>query len=371
MLLAYHPVANVNPYQTLVYRRFAESGVGVLPLFDADDSMSLAAMARLGVPVAFHLHWTSWVLKGATSPQEAEARVDRTIEWLDRLSASGIALVWTIHNVLPHDVIFESAQSRLQQWLAHHADVVHVMNAGTVSAARHVMDVPVEKTLLVPHPSYVGAYPDLYSRDQARAILNLDPDEIVYVIAGALKAYKGIGRLIPALDGLGANPPRRLLVVGKPDESSEADAFVRDCVQHSRVLIDSRTVPDSSMALYLRAADLAMLPYERTLNSGAMLLALSFGLPIIAPATGAMAEILTEDCAEIYDPATPVGFEVALQKADRLLGGEAGAAARRLADRFDADSLSRQFAHGLRRRLTEAARNRDAAGGLLEQGMEH
>lgn len=371
MLLAYHPVANVNPYQNLVYRRFAESGIGVLPLFNADDSMSLAAVARLGVPVAFHLHWTGWMLTGAASTQEAETRVDRTIEWLDRLSASGIALVWTIHNVLPHDVVFESAQSRLQQWLAQHADVVHVMNAGTVSAVSHIMDVPVEKTLLVPHPSYVGAYPDRYSREQARSILNLDPDEIVYVMTGALKAYKGIGRLIPALDGLGANPPRRLLVAGKPDDSSEAVAFVRECARHPRVLIDSRTVPDSAMALYLRAADLAVLPYERTLNSGAALLALSFGLPIIAPARGGMAEILTDDCAEIYVPATPDGFEVALQKADRLLGAEAAAAARRLADRFDADSLSRHFAHELRRRLTEAAGNGGAASRPVEHRMEH
>jgi glycosyltransferase involved in cell wall biosynthesis len=354
MLLAYHPVANVNPYQTLVYRRFAESGIGVLPLYDAEDSMSLAALARLGVSVVFHLHWTNWVLKAATSAEEAEALVDRAVEWLDRLRTNGIALVWTIHNVLPHDVVFKSAEARLQQWLAHNVDVVHIMHAGTVSAVSHIMDVPVEKTLVIPHPSYVGAYPDLYSKEQARAILNLDPDEIVYVIAGALKAYKGIGTLLPALDGLGADPPRRLLVAGKPDESNEARAFVRECTNHARVLIDSRTVPDSIMSLYLRAADMAVLPYARTLNSGAVLLALSFGLPIIAPALGAMAEILTDECAEIYDPSTPDGLEVALQKADRLLDAEAGAAARRLADRFDADALSRQFAQGLRRRLTRS-----------------
>jgi glycosyltransferase involved in cell wall biosynthesis len=43
-----------------------------------------------------------------------------------------------------------------------------------------------------------------------------------------------------------------------------------------------------------RAADLVVLPYRETLNSGTAMLALSFDRPVLAPALGALSELGTE-----------------------------------------------------------------------------
>jgi glycosyltransferase involved in cell wall biosynthesis len=351
IMLAYHPVANVNPYQALTYRRFGESGIGVLPLYDREWAGSLASLRSFGVRVALHLHWTSWVLDGAVSELDAQERVHDAIGWLDELRKAGIALIWSLHNILPHDVVYREAQVRLQQWLVDNADVVHVLNGHTVDATAHLLTIQPAKVLHGPHPNYRGAYPDFLSREQARGMLGLDPDEIVYVMVGAIKAYKGISRLLPALDQLPTDPPRRLLVAGKADSSVAAEQFVAECRRHARVLIDNRTVPEGDMQIYLRAADVAVLPYQQTLNSGAALLALSFGLPVVAPAVGDLAETLTEDCAELFDPGQVDGFQAALTRSDRLLGPDARLAAVARAEQFDPDVLSRALARELRRRL--------------------
>jgi hypothetical protein len=53
-------------------------------------------------------------------------------------------------------------------------------------------------------------------------------------------------------------------------------------------------VPVDDMQLYLNAADLVVLPYGETLNSGAAILALSFDRPVLGPDRGAFAELASE-----------------------------------------------------------------------------
>ncbi len=47
-------------------------------------------------------------------------------------------------------------------------------------------------------------------------------------------------------------------------------------------------VPDDRLDLFLNAADRVVLPYTEILTSGAAILAMSFGRPIIAPDRGAL-----------------------------------------------------------------------------------
>lgn len=353
MLLAYHPVANVNPYQSLIYGRFAECGVGVLPLYDRADASSLACLQGFDIPVVLHLHWTAWVLSGAVDERDARARVDQAIAWLEGLKQSGIRLMWSIHNILPHDIVFVRQQTRLQQWLVDHADVLHVLNQNTPQAVQHIMTIPPHKMIYAPHPNYIGAYASSITREQARMALGIDVDEIVYVMVGAIKAYKGIGHLIDAVERLGTTPPRRLLVAGKSDGGASAADFVRECRRHPRILIDDRRIAENEMQIYLRAADIAVLPYQRALNSGAAMLSLSFGIPVVAPAVGALVEVLSDDCGELFEPGDVEGFINALRKADRLITKEARIAAVAAAKKYDPAEISRAFALELRRRFVE------------------
>ena len=102
---------------------------------------------------------------------------------------------------------------------------------------------------------------------------------------------------------------------------------------------------------YLNAADIAVLPYRRSLNSGVLLLAMSFGLPAIVPALSSTREVITEDFAVTFDPGHSDDLLRAMRTSDRLLNPAARAAARARAEAFNANTLSAHFFSELRLRL--------------------
>jgi glycosyltransferase involved in cell wall biosynthesis len=76
-------------------------------------------------------------------------------------------------------------------------------------------------------------------------------------------------------------------------------------------------VPNDALEIYLNAADVFVLPVCSIFNSGSILLAMSFGLPCIAPRLGGLPETLREDGSLLYDPTQPDGLLAALQLAIR------------------------------------------------------
>jgi glycosyltransferase involved in cell wall biosynthesis len=105
------------------------------------------------------------------------------------------------------------------------------------------------------------------------------------------------------------------------------------------------------MQLFLRAADVAVLPYPGALNSSALMLALTFGLPAIVPSGTGLADEVGPAFASVYDPTRPDGLRDALERAGALATPEARAAAvASVADRPPA-AISHRFALALRERL--------------------
>jgi beta-1,4-mannosyltransferase len=119
------------------------------------------------------------------------------------------------------------------------------------------------------------------------------------------------------------------------------------CLLDPHVVLRPVAVPDGEMQYYLRAADIAVLPYHRGLNSGVLLLALSFGLPVVAPENLVTGEITTPGAARTFRPEDPGGLTSALAAADDLLTPEARAEALRIARRYDPGEIAERFASAL------------------------
>ena len=166
----------INPYQALLYRRTLTAGIAPVPMGTLDGLEPLTNVAPSlvanGVTPALHLHWLNRITRNATDAAHAEAEVQAFLARLDAFLAAGGRLVWTAHNVLPHDSRYPAADTVLRQGLADRAALVHVVAGGTAEAIgdRYTLPPP-ERVVHVPHPSYRGAYPEGPDRDQAR----LDP----------------------------------------------------------------------------------------------------------------------------------------------------------------------------------------------------
>jgi hypothetical protein len=73
------------------------------------------------------------VAQVVVDPDEAPARLKAFKELLLDVKARGGHLVWTVHNVLPHDVRHRDVEIELLTFLAEHAELVHAMGDATVS----------------------------------------------------------------------------------------------------------------------------------------------------------------------------------------------------------------------------------------------
>jgi glycosyltransferase involved in cell wall biosynthesis len=275
------------------------------------------------------------------------------VSGIDRYLDAGGRLVWTVHNIIPHGAEFEREEAALSSDIVDRCAAVHVMSASTPRLVAEWFAIPAAKVLEVPHPSYAGAYEDVVSREQARHELGIAPDEIVHVVVGAIKPYKGLNELLDAWDAMAADDvPRRLVIAGGPtDEPGVSDVLERAAI-HPTVLIHARKIPGAEMQNFLRAADVAVLPYLRSLNSGALMLALTFGLPVVVPAGGGLAEVVDERTARTFEPGDANSLVAALRAADGLVTEEARAEAAAIAAARRPGPLSDRFGAGLRSLLS-------------------
>jgi glycosyltransferase involved in cell wall biosynthesis len=73
-------------------------------------------------------------------------------------------------------------------------------------------------------------------------------------------------------------------------------------------------VADGDVQVYMNACDVVVLPYRKTLSSGAALLAMSFARACVAPAQGSLSDVLDPAGAFLYDPDSEGGLPDALRR---------------------------------------------------------
>jgi beta-1,4-mannosyltransferase len=366
VVLGYYPVSWDNPYQSLLYSRFIEQGIAAVPLDDLAQLDDLVALHALGARVVLHHHWTNQILAKVTTDVAAEEATRAFLARIDDFLSAGGKLVWTIHNDLPHETRMPDREAELRRGIVKRATAVHVLAERTRELVAPWYDVPKAKIVHSPHTNYIGAYEDHVSRDDARFRLGLGPDEIVYAFVGAIRAYKGLTELLDAFDlVLERNDgPRTLLVAGWPGKDAEVVEFLNRCAGHPHVLVHPRKIASDEMQLFLRAADLAVLPYSRALNSAVLMLAFSFGLPVVAPRLGGIEELVTPEVARTFRPADVASLADAIAAGEELRTPGAREAALRIARRYDPAAISTRFARDLRERLSEPSILPTAAAAL-------
>lgn len=342
-VLVHTPQARANPFADLL--NGALPAVGVIPVPAVDPAAAAALAGRLAglsggaVGCVVHLHWLHRVTTRAADEAGAERAVRTAVATLAAARANGARVLWTVHNVGPHRSRHPRAEALLRREVAGLADLVHVMNPRTAELLAHTTPLDPDRVRVLPHPSYLGAYPDTVSGARARQLLGIPRDATVLVVFGRIQAYKGLDVLADAFDRLAADEPGRyrLLVVGAVDgvgpgpvrpRPGPADPGVRDLLarfaRHPDVVCHPLPVADAEVQVVLRAGDLAVVPNLVPLNSGAELLAQSFDLPVVT--TGEVSP--DADWGVPAPPGDVDGLLAALRTALRRFTGPGAPAAR-------------------------------------------
>jgi len=350
-ILAYYPVNRGNPFQALLYSRLGDAGLTPVPTYDVDTTLQVArATQQSGLELVVHIHWLNVVMAKAEDEAEATVRMKEYLERVHALADLGARLIWTVHNILPHETRFPSLEASLRQSIVDVVERVHIMSPRTRELVSPWFDIPEEKVLAVPHPAYHGVVPSWMSRQQARMELGLAPDVMAFLLVGRVQPYKGLTELLDAFDALCEREPGRyaLLVAGPPNQEDESLEFRERLLAHPAAHAALRKVPDDELQVFLRAADVAVLPYRQSLNSGALALALTFGLPVVIREDSGEACRVRPSYGICYPGNGTESLLEALIQARRLLTPQARAAASAAAARIAPDRVSGAFAAAIR-----------------------
>lgn len=270
--------------------------------------------------------------------------------FLKVLRRMGKRVVVTAHDVIPFD-----ARPSDIPWLRRlyaEADRLIVHTQDSKNILMSTFGVPDERIRAIPHGPFLR-FADEQAQPQAtaRQRLDIDGDAGVVLFWGQIKAVKGLEYLIRAFHKVAAQHPHALLLVAGPEWKESFDrygALTREMGLADRVMARIEYVPDEEVGAYFSAADVVVLPYTESYQSGVLYMACSFSKPVVASAVGGLAEVVEDGVTgRLVPPGEPESLAEALlhMLGDLDRAREMGKRGRRLVEtKFGWASIAQQTA---------------------------
>jgi beta-1,4-mannosyltransferase len=349
---SFPPVLETNAYQRLLYGHLAPYGIDVVPPSRLRAGWLRRSRGKVDV---LHFHWLQpYYSRPAGSPAVRSFLTGvRLALFAGRLGLArflGYRIVWTVHQPIPHESETPHLDRLAALAVSRAAHVLHVHDRATADRTRRLLRLKGDRFEIVPHGSYVGVYPTGRPAGDVRAELGISEQAFVFIAFGLLRKYKDIDVLLDAFGGL--DDERAVLVVaGLALDDDVAASIERAAQADSRIKPLLRFIPDEDVAELYGASDAAIVSRADGGTSGALVLALSLGVPVIAAATETYRE-LTDDgrAGWLFDPADGDGLRAAL--AEAVSSPESverkGAAALRIAQELAWPALAPRLARMLR-----------------------
>ncbi len=308
----------MNPYVRLL--REALSECGVVCSIAGGLSPRLVRTWRAGVPppdgretaYVLHLHWLELLY---SSPRFGSSlrRLATVLLGLVWAKLGGFGIVYTVHNLRPHERAFPALDEVANRMVYALASAVHVHDKETAIGVERNYGFR-NKVHVIPHGSYVGAYPNHCTGQEARERLGLPGHAFVYLFLGQIRRYKGVEGLLNAFNRL-SDGTSCLVLAGNVHDPEYAADLVQLTGGKKGIRAWLQYVPDADVQYFMNACDVCVLPYREVTTSGAAILAFSFGKPIIAPALGGFVELSAQGRGILYCPQDSDGLLKALRQA--------------------------------------------------------
>jgi beta-1,4-mannosyltransferase len=315
----------MNPYVRLLQETLLQTGIpcsladGLSPrlvrLWQEDSpagEVTGPPSASTEPKLVLHLHWLELLYHTPTWLRSSRL-LTAVLSGLRSTKATGGRVVYTVHNLTPHEQAFPVLDRLANRLLFSWADALHVHDE---EARKQVGQIyGRDKGIhVIPHGSYIGAYPNECTKQEARARLDLPESTFVFLCLGQIRRYKGIENLWQAFSQLG-DGTSRLVIAGNVHDAQYGQELAQAVEGQKGIHLSFQYVPDTQVQYFMNACDVCVLPYRDVTTSGAAILAFSFGKPIIAPALGGFVELAAEGRGIVYDPAAPDGLLGALREA--------------------------------------------------------
>jgi beta-1,4-mannosyltransferase len=310
-----------NPYTELLYDSLRARGVHVVRF----DRRSL-----LKAPSIVHVHWPEFMV----SRESRRAYVRDAIKLLLLLRWArlrGTILVWTGHNLRPHERRFPTLDHFYMKMFCRQVDVLLTLTAASrtcLTQAYPALERAQHAVTL--HGSYKGTYRQLQDKGQVRQRLGIPAERAVLLVLGQVRPYKNLEPMIAEFRS-NATDEVSLAIAGEPSGPELATRLRLAAAESLRIHLDLHRLSKTEVADWVAGCDAlaALHDSDSVLNSGAAILALSFDRPVLlqhSPGNAELQQRLGVNWVRLLHPGDSVPAELkallALPRTAPALGPE-------------------------------------------------
>lgn len=215
------------------------------------------------------------------------------VQWLQAVKRFSSRLVYTVHNVLPQDRKDDPALKKRYRRVYHIVDHLIVHTERQKKELLQSFAIPESKVTIIPHGVLFSHLP-LPEKTEARRILAIKEAPVLFHF-GSMRPYKGTENLLHAFAKLRAQIGSGTLILGGRAAESRRNqllTLIHELNLQKHILCRFDFIPATDLAVYFAAADLAVLPYLQIDQSGALLTAMSLGIPVVVTSVGSFPQLI-------------------------------------------------------------------------------
>lgn len=304
-----------NPYQDLLYKHISNL-VEITYLKGITSSQTINNLLfpfqlifyRAKGYKIVHLHWMyKFTFPGITNISITCSTIYYYLI-LSFIKICGYKIVWTVHNVLPHNKIFiDDVNARRFLSRISSAKIIH--SSATLEELRKY-NIDTNNSHIIPIGNYIDIYPNIVTRKKARQKLRINNSEFVFLCLGKIEPYKGIEKLVSTFSKL--NKAKTKLIIAGRWTDTKCIKRIQKYRKPLNVIIDNKFIPDDEIQTYFNAADITVYPFDKVTTSSSVMLALSYKKPVIFPRIGNLID-LPGDIGYSYNPGDTEGLRNCLE----------------------------------------------------------
>jgi beta-1,4-mannosyltransferase len=258
--------------------------VKLIPWFGKQSPISLVRLL-IGILAGYkiiHLHWLPF------NRYSLMRLVRRLTDVL------GIKVVWTIHNLVPHFVMYgsENIDRRAMKEIVEWADagIIHTETSRSRFHSEYGNGLALT---VIPHGNFLE-YTKLVSRMESRRTLSIHEESFVVLFLGPDRCEKGIRSYINVVERL---PDGFVgLIAGRCDNQEIRDFIEeRTSTNKHRFKVILETIPRERLGYFYGASDLVFMPFERITTSASIIDAMGFKKAIVTTRKGDLEELIQDE----------------------------------------------------------------------------
>lgn len=232
-------------------------------------------------------------------------------------------IVCIADNVLPHEKrIGDHAFTR------YFIQPVHAFITLSEKVMQDLKQFTQKPAAVVVHPLYDN-FGAAISKEAAKKILGIAPDQNIILFFGFIRAYKGLDLLLKAMsilkheglrnEGLKHEGDKtevpKLVIAGEFYEDKKTyDDLIQSLGIEDLLILRTDFIPDSEVKQYLCAADFVIQPYRNATQSGITPLAYHFEKPMLVTNVGALPSMVPHEQVGIVTEPSPAAIAKGIQQ---------------------------------------------------------